>query len=300
MMYEQASKLRQIMADICTSKISSGNLKVYCITSGKGGVGKTNISVNIALALQCLGKRVLLIDADLGLANVDVVTGLYPKHNISHLLNSDSLIEDVLLKGPMGVMILPGASGLYDLANISTFELSTLIDAFNKVKKDFDYILIDTGAGISKNVLSFIQASDEVIVVTTPEPSAVTDAYAIIKLIHKHFEQINVIVNRVDNFKEADYTMEKLTRASQKFLNAHITYLGYVLEDKSVYRSNMEQIPFYVKYPNGFASKCITNISKQMLYGVQKQQKTADRTIGSWFKKLLNLMRNEGGGKVIE
>ncbi len=299
-MYDQASKLRQMMADICTSKTFSDNLKVYCITSGKGGVGKTNISVNIALALQSLGRKVLLIDADLGLANVDVVTGIYPKYNISHLLNSDSTVEDVLLKGPMGVTILPGASGLYDLANITTVELSALIDVFSKIKKDFDFILIDTGAGISKSVIGFIKASDEVIVVTTPEPSAVTDAYAIIKLIYKHFGQINIIVNRVDNFREADYTMEKLTRASQKFLNANIGYLGYVLEDKSVYRSNMEQIPFYVKYPNGFASKCITNISKQILYGSQKQQKTTDGTIGSWFKKLLNLMRNEGGGRVIE
>jgi flagellar biosynthesis protein FlhG len=292
-MYEQVSKLHQMMADVRFSKAPTDTLKVYCITSGKGGVGKTNISVNIALAMQAAGKKVLLIDADLGLANVDIITGIHSKQNIFHLLQSKRALEDILIKGPMGVMILPGASGLYELANLSTFQLSALIESFDKLKNDFDYILIDTGAGLSKSVISFIQASDEVIVVTTPEPSSVTDAYAIIKLVHKHFDHVNLIVNRVANFREANNTVDKLIRATKRFLNANVLYLGYVLEDKSVKNSNMKQIPFYVNYPNGLASKCITNITNQILNTGPKQKQDGGHTVVKWFKKLLNMMKNE-------
>lgn len=293
-MYEQALKLRKIMAEKKPTTRHRGNVRVYCITSGKGGVGKTNLSVNMGLILQNLGKKVLLIDADLGLANIDVVTGLYPKYNISHILSSGKSIQDVILDGPMGISILPGASGLYDLANITNTQLEMLIDSFNKIANAFDIIIIDTGAGISKNVISFIQSSDEMIVVTTPEPSAVTDAYALIKIAHKYSDSIHVVVNKADNYKEAEYTAEKLSKATKKFLNIKINYLGFVLEDKSIHKSNMVQTPFFIKYPNGLASKCLMNVSKKLIYGEQSPQ-DSNLTVDGWFKKLMSFIKTNVG-----
>jgi len=270
------------------------NVKVYCVTSGKGGVGKTNLSVNIGLSLQNMGKKVLLIDGDLGLANIDVVTGLYPKYNLFHILTAGKSIQDIILSGPNGISILPGASGLYELANITSSELEVLINSFNSITDAFDIVIIDTGAGISKNVLSFIQSAHEVIVVTTPEPSSVTDAYAIIKLAYKHCDKINLIVNKVDNYMEAKFTMEKLAKAAKKFLNIDINYLGFVLDDKSVTKANMEQTPFIIKYPNGLASKCLINITNKLLYG-QEYTEDSTVTIEGWFKKLMSFIKTNVG-----
>ena len=295
-MYEQASKLRQIMNSKNSSENVPKNVKVFCVTSGKGGVGKTNLSVNMAIAMQSMGKRVLLVDADLGLANIDVVSGLYPRYNISHFLSFGKPIEEILIKGPRGITILPGASGLGSLADMTTAEVNRLVAGFGRIGMAFDIIIIDTGAGISRNIISFINSSDEVIVVSTPEPSSVTDAYAIIKMIHTYQKKIHVIVNRVDNFKEAKYTMEKLERVSRKFLNIKVNYLGYVLEDRIVYRANMAQTPFYIKYPNGLASKCITNIGKTLLFGDKVPNKDTN-TIETWFKKLAFFIRKDQGAK---
>jgi len=293
-MYEQAIKIRKLMEQKKIPAKPDKKVKVYCVTSGKGGVGKTNLSVNLGLALQNIGKKVLLIDGDLGLANIDIVTGLFPKYNLSHILAYGKSINDVILTGPKGISILPGASGLYDLANITSSELEILINSFNSIANTFDIIIIDTGAGISKNVLSFIQSSHEVIVVTTPEPSAVTDAYAIIKLAYRHCNAINVIVNKADNFKVAKFTMEKLEKTAKKFLNIDINYLGFILEDKTVQKANMEQTPFIIKYPNGLASKCLINITYKLLNDYEDLEENKV-TIEGWFKKLMSFIKMNVG-----
>ncbi|MCG1011731.1 MinD/ParA family protein [Tepidanaerobacter sp. GT38] len=293
-MYEQALKLRKIMEQKKSSSKPNKNLWVYCVASGKGGVGKTNLSVNLGLALQNLGKKVLLIDADLGLANIDVVTGLYPKYNLSHVLSIGKSIQDIIVDGPKGISVLPGASGLYELANITNAQLEILIESFKSISGDFDIIIIDTSAGISKNVIGFIQSADEVIVVTTPEPSSVTDAYALIKVAHKHCDKINLIVNKTENYKEAQFTMEKLTKAAKKFLNIDINYLGFILEDKSIHKANMEQIPFFIKYPEGLASKCLINITSKLVYGQQSSIENRV-TVDGWFKKLISFIKTNVG-----
>lgn len=295
-MYEQAAKLKKIMSERQGHIVSLSNKKVYCITSGKGGVGKTNLSLNISIALQKMGKKVLLVDADLGLANVDIVSGLYPKYNIYHVLTFQKTINEVLLEGPMGIKILPGASGLYEMANLSTAELDILINSFKNISSDFDIIIIDTGAGISKNVLSFIKSSDEVIVVATPEPSAVTDAYAVIKLTYRYPKKIHVIINRADNFKDAEFTVQKLVSASKKFLGIQLHYLGYVLEDKYVSKSNIEQSPFYVRFPNCLASKCVENLGRNLLYGEQSQSKLGNSTFEGWITKFISFLKSHPGG----
>lgn len=296
-MYDQAHKLKQIKRQRQEIKKTTSNAKVYCITSGKGGVGKTNISVNLALTLQDLGKKVLLVDADLGLANIDVVAGIYPKYNLSHILNSGKLITDVLTKGPRGITILSGASGLCDMADIAQFELNILIKAFEAIAENYDILIIDTGAGISKNVLSFVKSADEVIVVTTPEPSSITDAYAMIKLIYSKVEKINIIVNRASRPKEADFTARKICNVAEKYLKANnIYYIGYILDDKTVSNSNMHQIPFYIKYPKSAATKCIKDICHRLLFG-EKSLATVKTNPYNWLKRFLSIVKKEPGGR---
>lgn len=296
-MYEQTSKLRKIVAEKNSISDISGdgkNLKVYCVTSGKGGVGKTNLSVNLGLAMQSLGKKVLLIDADLGLANIDVLLGLFPEYNLSHILSIGKSIHDIILEGPLGISILPGASGLYELANISNSDIKLLINSFNTLADDFDIIIIDTSAGISKNVTSFITSSNETIVITTPEPGALADAYAIIKISREFCDKIHVVVNKADNYKEANRTMEKLSRSAKKFLNMQLNYLGFVLEDETVHKANMEQVAFFVNYPNSLASKCLMDIGRKLVYGEPLLPKT-NVTLNSWFTRLVSIIKANTG-----
>lgn len=296
-MYGQALRLKQIIDEKNNKNKNAAPAKVISISSGKGGVGKTNISVNLGLALQKLGKKVLIVDADLGLANVDIITGLTAKYNISHIIDSpDNIhgIHDIILDGPLGLKILPGASGLYEIANMSNEELAQIIVAFTEISNAFDIMLIDTGAGISSQVLSFIRTSDEAILVTTPEPSAITDAYVTIKLIYQFVNKVSVIVNRVNDFREADNAFQKLSRTTQKFLNTEIDYLGYVLEDKTVIYSNIKQVPFFIYAPNSLVSKCILTISNKLLYGEQTVERQNNGN--SWFRKFISFIKKGQGG----
>ncbi|TYP59909.1 MinD/ParA family protein [Thermosediminibacter litoriperuensis] len=289
-MNDQASKLRSLEKRQVHQVKISNSVRVIAVTSGKGGVGKTNFSVNISIALQKMGKNVLLIDADLGLANVDLITGLNPQFNLFHVLNSQKSINDIILDGPGGIKIIPGASGLYNLANLSETEIESLLKAFNNIDLPLDIVVIDTGAGISKNVMSLVRASKEVVVITTPEPTALTDAYAVIKLVHKYVDKIHLVVNKADNFKTAELTAQKLMNASLKFLNTSIYYLGFILEDKTVFQSNMEQVPFFVKFPNSLPSKCVMNIGRKLLED-ELDFAATEQTVGGWIKKFLSFMQ---------
>lgn len=295
-MNDQASKLRELIKQRDFQKKIYTKMKIYSIASGKGGVGKTNISLNMAIAMKVMGKRVLLVDADLGLANVDVVAGLYHTYNISHIITLGKTINEIIVEGPAGIKILPGASGLADMADLSYSDINLLINAFKSIADTYDIVIIDNGAGISKSVMSFIQSSDEIIIVTTPDPSAMADAYALMKLIYRYFDKIHLIINRAENFKQAQSTLEKLSGVAKKFLNKNIDYLGYVLEDKTVFRANMEQVPFYSEYPNSLASKCITNISQKLLFG-DEMSSQKQNSMELWFKRLFYFLKNEKGGR---
>ncbi|MCG0274568.1 MAG: MinD/ParA family protein [Thermosediminibacteraceae bacterium] len=288
-MNDQASKLRILKKTQFQPLKVSNSVRVIAVTSGKGGVGKTNLAVNLSIVLQKMGKNVLLIDADLGLANVDLITGITPRFNLFHVLNSQKSINDIILEGPAGIKIIPGASGLYSLANLSENEINCLIKAFSNIDMSIDIIVIDTGAGISKNVINLVRASREVIVITTPEYTALTDAYAVIKLVHEYVEKIHLVVNKADNYKVAEATAQKLINTSSKFLNTTIYYLGFILEDKTIFQANMEQVPFYLKFPNSLSSKCLLNIGRKLLES-ELDSSTENQTVGSWLKKLLSFM----------
>lgn len=268
--------------------------RVITVTSGKGGVGKTNFSINLAIQFSKLNKKVILIDADFGLANVEVLFGIMPKYNLADVLSGEKDIEEVLTNGPMGVKFLSGGSGLKELSNISEHQMAYFISNFSYLDAISDIIIIDTGAGISRSVINFIKASDETIVVTTPEPTSITDAYALVKTIT--YETINIpkfklVVNRVDDDAEGEQIYNKLNNATNKFLNIKLESLGCIPYDNLLVKAVKRQEPVNLTFPDSEFSRALQNISYKLLdidYSVP-----ANRTgIKGFMKKFINYINN--------
>jgi len=255
-MNKQADNLRimaQRMRNNLQSKIKGQEnvTRVITVTSGKGGVGKSNFSVNLALALATLKQRVIILDADLGLANIDVILGISPPYNLAHVIAGEKTIPEIICEGPHGLKIIPGGSGMHELANLKDWQLENFLTKLSHLEGMADYLLIDTGAGLSKAVLSFALAADEVIVVTTTEPTAITDAYGLIKTIRqqRYHGKVKVVVNRVSSASDAGVVFNKLKIAISRFLKYQIEYLGAIREDPKVSQAVKEQQPFLLSYP---------------------------------------------------
>ncbi|HEC62004.1 MAG TPA: MinD/ParA family protein [bacterium] len=264
-MEDQAEKLREIMRS--RSAESSKNSRIISVSSGKGGVGKTNISINMALAFAGLGKKVIVLDADLGLANVNVVLGVIPRYNLYHLIRQQKKMKDILLDTNYGIQIVAGASGFSKIANLSEEERNGFIEELYELSSA-DIIIIDTSAGVSKNVLSFVAASDDAVIVTTPEPTAITDAYGIIKIIATEVENLDLslrlIVNRVKSVTEGRRVAERVVNIAGQFLNLKLDYLGYIYDDVLVHNAVVKQKPFFALDPKGKASICIDHIVRRL------------------------------------
>ena len=252
---------------------ASPEARVIAITSGKGGVGKTNLAVNLAIALGKKGQRVVVIDADLGTANVDVLLGTSSRQTLMSLMNDGVELEDVLLRGPYGVSYISGGSGMEHAGELSTLQRQVIFHKLEGCNDWADIILVDTGAGVGKNVLDFIMASDEVILVTTPEPTSLTDGYAVLKSYCQlgATQPIRLVVNRVFDIAESHETTNKLLCTAEKFLHLKINSLGFVLDDANMMRSVRKQVPIMAAYPDSLASKCIAAMADSLLTG-QKQQ----------------------------
>jgi flagellar biosynthesis protein FlhG len=241
-------------------------VKVLAITGGKGGVGKTNISANLAIAMCMLGRRVMLLDADLGLANVDVLLGLQPSHSLGDVVSGERRLQDIIVTGPAGVRVVPGASGLAEMANLTPAQHAGIINAFSELTDDLDALLIDTAAGISDGVLRFCSAANEVLVVVGVEPTAIADAYALIKVLSRDYHQrrFKVLANDVRTEAEGLEVFEKLTRVADRFLNVSLDYLGHVLHDRQLRESVRMQRPFVEAFPDGPASACLRKVARQI------------------------------------
>ena len=300
-MNDQAEKLRQLAKSIFTStnKLPPGRIiknpvrkksRVITVTSGKGGVGKTNFTVNLALALASYKQRVLVIDADLGMANVDVILGCSAPYNMMNLLEDDLNINDIIINGPRGIKFLSGGSGVHELANLNQQDLERLLEKISLFDEWADIILIDTGAGINRNVINFVMAADEVIVITTPEPTAITDAYAMIKTFagFKGTAPLKLVINRVIDPVEGQVVVEKLVSVTQRFLNLPISELGIVYEDPLVTKAVKRQIPLMILFPDAISSKCIDHIAYEVAYG---EKLIPARGMKGFFLKFLNIMR---------
>lgn len=243
--------------------------RIIAVTSGKGGVGKSNLTVNLALAFLAEGKKTLVIDADLGMANVDVLLGTSSRYNLLNLLDEDVVLDDVILKGPYGLRYISGGSGMEQAGEFTPAERDLLEEKLTGCGELADVILIDTGAGIGRNVLDFILAADEVILVTTPEPTAMTDAYAVMKAYSMYAAKPNMrlVVNRVYDEAEGLEVAEKLRKTAERFLHMEIQFLGAIYEDRTMIRAVRQQKPILEAYPDALAAKCIKAIARAMLYG---------------------------------
>ncbi len=297
-MKDQAEKLREIINDI--KNTSTGNLsnntinksagpRVITVTSGKGGVGKTNFTVNLGIRLSQLGLRVVIIDADLGLANIDVVMGRMTKYNLSDVINNNKDILEILEEGPGGVKFTSGGSGVQELVKLDKSQLFDLLMKLGKLDEEADIILIDTGAGLSDSVLSFVHASREVIIVTTPEPTSITDAYALIKTISNRdkSKNIKIVVNRVDNSAEAFNILDKLNVVTEKFLGIKLQRLGYIINDNIVSKAVKQQQPFIISFSKSEPSKNMAEIADTLLKNLEVNTNTV-----SGFRMFINKLTN--------
>ena len=293
--FDQAQRLREAVGFKKNidrqDKPNNSSTRVICISSGKGGVGKSNFTINLAIALQSQGKKVIVIDADLGLANVEILLGIMPKFTLLDVISKNTSIKDVITRGPMEIGIISGGSGIQSMAELSLYDMNKLLNEINALKDMADFILIDTGAGISKSVTAFIEASEELIVITTCEPPAIADAYALIKIMSSIDKQkkISLVANRAEDIKEAENVFMKLSSVSKKFLDMNIEFLGEILDDDSVTKSVKKQVPFYMNNPKSKASQGIQNISERLL-----DMPVSQKGFNSFMKKLKGLFA--GGG----
>jgi flagellar biosynthesis protein FlhG len=263
---DQAANLRSLVAQPRPAGGPAGPLRVIAVTSGKGGVGKTNISANLAVLAAKAGKRVLVIDADLGLANVEIVFGLKPRYHMGDLINSSLSIEDVMIEAPHGVKILPAGSGVQSLTQLSADDKLRFIAALEPVQDKFDLVLVDSGAGIGDNVLFFVGAAQEAILVVSPEPTSLVDAYATVKVLSqkagvRHF---GVIINPVIDELPAREIFNKLTQVTSRFLSASVRHLGYIPRDENLHRAIMAQRPLVDAFPHSPASRALTILADKL------------------------------------
>ncbi|MFP4087427.1 MAG: MinD/ParA family protein [Desulfobacteraceae bacterium] len=242
------------------------NARIIAITSGKGGVGKTNIVANLGYALTQMNKKVLIFDADLGLGNLDVLLGLAPKHNISHVAMGMMNISDIAVTGPGNMKILPASSGIESLTRLSDQQKIRLLSSLENMLDSVDIFLIDTGAGISSNVMYFNSNADEIMVVVSPEPTSITDAYALMKALHLHYSQTDfkLIVNFAQTEKKADELYRQLKMVTDEFLDITLEYVGYVLADEEVKKGIRLQKMVSEVCPNSEASRCFAALAKKI------------------------------------
>jgi len=288
---DQAGTLRQMRTqqNNATSELQMSATRVISITSGKGGVGKTAVVSNVAVALARLGKKVLIIDADLGLANVDVVLGISPPYNLNHFFNGERSLEEIMIEGPHGLKILPAGSGVQQFTRLDGQLKMRLIDALDALEEHFDVVLIDTEAGISDNVTYFNVAAQDILVVTTPEPTAITDAYALMKLLSTQYHQKRFLlaVNSVRNADEGLDVFEKLTMVSGRYLDIFIDYLGAIPFDRKMHDSVRQQQVMVELYPENKVAKAFVDLAETLMEMPQNNQ--AQGTLQFFWKQFLGV-----------
>ncbi|MBQ4069123.1 MAG: MinD/ParA family protein [Lachnospiraceae bacterium] len=266
---DQAEKLRDMMK--MQTKEKKLQARIITVTSGKGGVGKSSISVNLALEFKKQGKKVIIFDADFGLANIEVMIGAIPKYNLADLIYKGKELKDIIVNGPMDIGFISGGSGISSLSNMSKDQVLYLVYKLRELENLADIIIIDTGAGISDTVLEFVSKSSEILLVATPEPTSITDSYALLKALNsrKDFDNtdsvIKVVANRVVSRDEGDNLYNKLSVVVNKFLDVNMEYLGMIPVDTNMSMAVMQQKPITLAYPNSQASKSIEQLASKLL-----------------------------------
>jgi flagellar biosynthesis protein FlhG len=272
-MTDQATRLRALAGNQPVQNTLFGS-RVMAIASGKGGVGKTNIVAGLAMSLAQQGQRVAVLDADFGLANLDILLGLAPQFTLEHVLRGEKLLEEIILEGPFGIRIIPASSGIQELTRLDAAAEMRLVQGLQRVSQAIDWLLIDTAAGIHDSVIKLLMAAQEVLLVTTPEPTALVDAYAMVKVVHLRDPQkpLWLLVNNAQNEEEAEETIEQLQAAIQRFLKKEIHVLGMVPTDAFMLQAVRQQRCVVELYPHAPASKALSRAAKQLQQKIPLQK----------------------------
>ena len=284
-MADQAQSLREIFDEYNTD---DNGTHIITVASGKGGVGKSILAVNLGVLLSRRGKKVTIMDADFGLANINVILGVLPKFNLYHVYKREKKLKDIILSVDDNLDIIAGASGVTQLANLTEIDREYFVNQVSTLNNN-DYLLIDVGAGISPDVIDMVNAASEAFIVTTPEPTAVTDCYGIIKAITNSSKKtkINLLVNRVKSFQEAKIISQRIISISEQFLDININYGGFIFDDPNVVKSIYEQNPIVNSYSGSKASLCFEDILDRILNDNSKPGKRLN--LKQFFKKLLKV-----------
>ncbi len=285
---DQAEQLRIIKANQQNGPLA----RVITVTSGKGGVGKSNLSINLAIQFRKLGKRVIILDADFGLANIEIMFGAVPKHNLCDLIHQNKNIKEIITKGPMDIGFISGGSGIAGMANLSQDYLTYIIQNLAELDSIADVVIVDTGAGIADAVLEFLVASGEILLVTTPEPTSITDSYSLLKVLYKHprfkedLTKVKMVANRVGREAEGKVLFDKLNSVVTRYLKIPMTYVGSVPQDPQITRAVMQQTPVSLQSPSSKASLAYEKIALQLLEKeeVEKQPK---RGMAAFFSHIM-------------
>ena len=259
--------------------------KVITITSGKGGVGKTNAATNLALSLSALGKKVCVFDADASLANINILLGIHPEFTLEHLLNGQKKLNEIIVDGPRGIKVVPAASGISECANLSSDQLQKLMNALDELQSRFDYLIIDTAAGISDQVTHFIQAAQYTILVITPEPTSLTDAFSLLKVLKRkdHHRPVHVLVNMAMDYENSQTVYRRFESAVKKYISSEIHYLGYVKVDETIISSVSLQCPAVLLKPESASSQCFHALAEGIERNLNDQAVTS---FSDYWKKL--------------
>lgn len=290
---DQAEQLRNIIKANGTSPASRSLARVITVTSGKGGVGKSNTSINLAVQFRKMGKRVIILDADFGLANIEVMFGAVPKYNLYDLIYKGKNIREIITWGPMEIGFISGGSGIAGMANLSREYLMYIIQNLTQLDTLADIIIIDTGAGIADAIMEFLVASGEILLVTTPEPASITDSYSLLKALKRHsrfdpeITQVKMIANRVEDEKEGSVLFQKLEVVATRYLKMSMSYLGSVPQDIQLSKAVMQQIPVSIKEPGAKSSLAYEKIARSLM-NLEESQQVHKRGMAAFFSHIVS------------
>ncbi len=286
---DQAERLRNIIRQ---QNKKQHLARVITVTSGKGGVGKSNISVNLAIQLSRLGQKVVILDADFGLANIEVMLGLRPKYNLADMMFHGKNVKDIIANGPENIGFISGGSGLREMSNLTRDQIQNLVLAMYELDQVADVVIIDTGAGISDSVIDLVLCSTQVLLVATPEPTSITDAYALLKTLQRQTEfdrsrmKIQVIGNRTHSYEEGQELYRKLSTVAGKFLEMEMEYIGCVPDDAKLQNAVMKQEPVSIAYPNAASSRALMDLALQIGEGQVAQDNGVSRGLSGLLARI--------------